>query len=73
MLRLCPDNERMYTVKLQEFDTYARRDIRVEGIFLASKLDALIGGLVSSISCPAFRGHLVELTCLLLSSISVQC
>ena len=71
--RLCPKSERKYMVKLQEFDTYARRDIRVEAIVLAPKLDALIGDPVSSNSCLAFRGHFVEFACLLLSSISVHC
>ena len=71
--RLCPESERMYMVELKEFDTYARRDIRVEAIVLAPKLDALIGDLVSSNSCLAFRGHFGEFACLLLSSISVRC
>lgn len=53
--RLCPKSEHLYTVKLQEFETYARRDIRVEAVVIAPKLDALIGGLVGSNSCLALR------------------
>ena len=71
--RLCPKSEHMYTVKLQEFETYARRDIRVEAVVIAPKLDALIGGLVGSNSCLALCGHFVAFVCPLLASISVQC
>ncbi|CAF9930797.1 hypothetical protein IMSHALPRED_008285 [Imshaugia aleurites] len=44
--RLCPKSEHMYTVKMQEFETYARRDIRIEAVIIAPELDALIGGLL---------------------------
>lgn len=71
--RLCPETEHMYTVKMQEFETYARRDIRVEAVIIAPKLDALIGGLVGPNSCPALRVHIVEIVCPLLASISFQC
>ena len=51
--RLCPKSEHMYTVKMQEFETYARRDIRIEAVIIAPELDALIGGLVSPSFCLA--------------------
>lgn len=50
LARICPESDTLYVVKFQEFELYARRDVRIVAtVFTPSDgpQDQVIGGLVS--------------------------